>query len=144
MASPKADRVQVNKSSRTLTLFAQGEVLRQFRIALGPKPKGHKKQEGVERTPEGDYVLDFKNSDSDFYKSIRISYPNGNDKRQANDRGVEPGGAIMIHGLPNNLDMSPSLVQMYNWTDGCIAVTNDEMDIIWAAVDEGTPIEILP
>lgn len=144
LASPKADRVQVDKSGRTLTLFAQGEVLRQFRIALGPKPRGHKKQEGDERTPEGDYVLDFKNSDSDFYKSIRISYPNGNDKRQASARGVEPGGAIMIHGLPNNLVMAPSLVQLYNWTDGCIAVTNDEMDVIWAAVDEGTPIEILP
>lgn len=140
----KADLVLVDKTARTLSLLSNGEVINQFRIALGPKPRGHKQQAGDERTPEGQYVLDFKNDQSDFYKSIRISYPNPDDSAYAQARGVDPGGAIMIHGLPNDLEMSPNLVQLYNWTDGCIAVTNEEMDKIWAAVEVGTPIRIMP
>ena len=116
----------------------------EFPIALSPKPKGHKREQGDERTPEGRYILDFKNHDSDFYKSIRISYPNQQDLNRAELNGVDPGGAIMIHGMPNESSLPASLIQQFNWTDGCIAVTNGAMDEIWAAVETGTPIEIQP
>jgi len=139
-----ADRVLVRKSEKTLYLIKDGIPYREFHIALGPKPRGPKQMAGDERTPEGRYVLDFKNKDSDFYKSIRISYPNAQDLQRAAANGVDPGGMIMIHGLPNRSTLPSSLVQQYNWTDGCIAVTNYEMDQIWLAVEPGTPIDILP
>jgi murein L,D-transpeptidase YafK len=119
-------------------------VIKEFHVVFGENPKGHKQQEGDERTPEGHYILDFKNPDSRFYKSIHISYPNEQDKARARAAGVNPGGLIMIHGQKNNLGLFANVVQNFNWPDGCIAVTNSEMDEIWNAVDEGTPIEILP
>ena len=143
-AWPKADFVLVNKSERKLYLLNKGMPFKEYRVSLGPKPKGHKLQEGDERTPEGRYLLDFKNENSDFYKSIHISYPNQFDIEQARGAGVSPGGAIMIHGLPEEPRFPASVIQNFNWTDGCIAVTNEEMDEIWNAVEIGTPIEILP
>ncbi len=140
----KADLVVVDKSHAKLFLKKQGKVLKEFHVVFGENPKGHKQQEGDERTPEGRYILDFKNPDSRFYKSIHISYPNEQDKARAKAAGVDPGGLIMIHGQKNELGLFANVVQNFNWTDGCIAVTNPEMDEIWNAVDEGTPIEILP
>jgi murein L,D-transpeptidase YafK len=143
-ASPKADFVLVNKSERKLYLLQKGMPFKEYHVALGPKPRGHKFQEGDERTPEGRYILDFKKENSDFYKSIHISYPNKFDLEQARGAGVSAGGSIMIHGFPGVVEFPAAVIQKINWTDGCIAVTNEEMDEIWNAVDIGTPIEILP
>jgi len=144
-ALPKADFVLVKKSERKLFLLHGGRPFKQYRVAFGDQPKGHKQREGDERTPEGRYELDFKNENSDYYKSIRISYPNRFDRLAAKSAGYSPGGAIMIHGLPGReLELPPRAWQAFNWTDGCIAVTNEEMDEIWSSVDVGTPIEILP
>ncbi|HEY7774989.1 MAG TPA: L,D-transpeptidase family protein [Kineobactrum sp.] len=142
-ASYKADQVLVIKSERMLYLQRNGESLRSYPVALGPVPRGHKRQQGDERTPEGHYVLDFKNAGSRFYKSIRISYPSRQDRLRASELGVDPGGDIMIHGQPAT-EQSLVGVQLFNWTDGCIAVTNEQMDEIWELVPLGTPIEIRP
>ncbi|QIB67257.1 L,D-transpeptidase family protein [Kineobactrum salinum] len=144
LALPQADQVLVVKSERTLYLKREGKSLRAYRIALGPVPWGHKRQAGDERTPEGHYVLDFKNPDSRYYKSIRISYPNLQDRFRAQSLGVSPGGNIMIHGQPPDAEWPPEVAQLFNWTDGCIAVSNEDMDEIWQAVSVGTPIEIRP
>ncbi|WP_455365646.1 L,D-transpeptidase family protein [Kaarinaea lacus] len=140
----KADLVIVEKSKTRLYLMKDNKVLKSFRIALGAKPKGHKQQEGDERTPEGRYLLDYKKEDSGFYKAIHISYPNEDDILRARERGVDPGGQIMIHGQKNTVSKVAFTRQSRNWTDGCIAVTNSAMDIIWQAVDPGTPIIIKP
>ena len=113
-------------------------------MAFGDNPVGHKQQEGDERTPEGKYILDYKKDDSSFYKAIHISYPNKDDIESAKKKGVSPGGFIMIHGQKNGYGWAAWITQYFNWTDGCIAVTNSEMDEIWEAVDIGTPIEIKP
>lgn len=139
-----ADRVLVKKSEKKLYLVRDGVNYREFLIALGPRPRGQKLYVGDERTPEGSYILDFKNEKSDFYKAIHISYPNEQDIKRAEEIGVNPGGAIMIHGIPNKTTLPPALIQKFNWTDGCIAVTNEDMDEIWLAVEPGTPIDILP
>jgi len=139
-----ADSVLVDKSERKLYLLRDGIKYREYSIALGPRPRGHKLFAGDERTPEGRYLLDFKYEKSDFYKAIHISYPNEQDIKRASDNGAAPGGAIMIHGMPNNTTLPPELIQKFNWTDGCIAVTNEDMDEIWSAIKPGTPIEILP
>ena len=144
MAAPKADFVLVKKSERKLYLLDHGRPFKEYKVALGKAPRGHKMREGDKRTPEGRYVLDFKNENSDYYKSIRISYPNTVDSALARRFGYKPGGAIMIHGQRQEAEYSPYVMQAFNWTDGSIAVTNDEMDEIWAAVEVGTPIEILP
>ena len=143
-AEVKAEVVMVKKGERKLYLVSKGKAFREFSIALGGEPTGHKRQEGDKRTPEGRYVLDWKKSDSAFYKAIHISYPNAKDKEAAKERGVSPGGAIMIHGQPNGCSWCGVFMQHADWTDGCIAVKNSEMDEIWKAVDPGTPIEILP
>jgi len=141
-----ADLVLVKKSQRKLQLIKNGQVVREYRIALGDQPYGHKMQEGDERTPEGSYILDWRNPNSRFYKSIHVSYPNDQDIRFARYMGVSPGGMIMIHGQPDYI-RSPKMRAQYqrrDWTDGCIAVQNEEMDEIWRAVRDGTPIRILP
>ncbi|MDX1634311.1 MAG: L,D-transpeptidase family protein [Marinobacter sp.] len=141
---PHVDQVLVRKEERRLYLMADETVVRSYRISLGDNPTGHKLFEGDERTPEGDYVLDWRNPNSDFYKSIHISYPNDHDRSMAQAWGQDPGGSIMIHGLPNDAgDMAFAYVGL-DWTDGCIAVSNAEMDEIWQLVRDGTPIQILP
>ena len=142
--SAKADRVVVLKTERRMILMQGDDVIRVYRIALGRYPMGPKRREGDARTPEGVYTLDFKLKDSDFYKAIRVSYPNDQDISLARDLGVEPGGKIMIHGLPNEVSASRVGHPSIDWTQGCIAVTNSEMDEIWSMIDPGTPIEIHP
>lgn len=138
------DSVLVNKSELKMYLLAKGEKVKEYSIALGANPKGHKQQEGDERTPEGKYFLDYKKSDSSFYKAIHISYPSVEDQAKAKERGVNPGGLIMIHGQKNGLGWLSWASQNFNWTNGCIAVTNKEMDEIWSLIKVGTPIEIQP
>jgi len=137
------DKVLVDKSKRTLQLLSNDKVITSYPIALGDSPAGHKQQQGDERTPVGSYKLDYKNEKSKFYRSIHISYPNAADKARAKKLGVSPGGDIMIHGQKNGFGHLASVTQQRNWTDGCIAVTNDEMDQIMEAVEIGTPIEIV-
>ena len=137
-----ADSVLVDKSDGKLYLLKDGTVFAEYSVAFGAKPEGHKQQEGDERTPEGHYLLDYKKSDSSFYKAIHISYPNEADKQAAAAKGVDPGGLIMIHGQRNRLGWLSFITQRFNWTDGCIAVTNSEMDEIWNSVPANTPIEI--
>ena len=140
----KADQVIVVKSQRTLTLLSHGKVLRTYKVALGGAPVGAKEQQGDHKTPEGRYILDRRNAKSRFYKSIHVSYPNEQDKQRAAQRGVSAGGDIMIHGLPNGFGWLGAAHRNMDWTDGCIAVTNAEIDEIWDLVPDGTPIEIRP
>lgn len=140
----KADRVLVVKSERKLYLLRGDEVVRSFKVALGRQPRGTKERNGDGRTPEGEYYLDAANPDSRFHRSIRISYPSARDLARARANGANPGGNIMIHGVPAELLHWGADHWMFNWTEGCIAVTNDEMEEIWHSVDLGTPIEIRP
>ncbi|TNE98936.1 MAG: hypothetical protein EP328_04010 [Gammaproteobacteria bacterium] len=142
--APLISRVLVRKGERRLYLMNGERVVRSYRISLGDNPEGHKLYEGDERTPEGDYTLDWRNAGSDFYKSIHISYPSKRDRELASAWGLDPGGSIMIHGLPNNAGDMAFAYQGLDWTDGCIAVTNEEIDEIWKMVADGTPIRILP
>jgi murein L,D-transpeptidase YafK len=139
MAPPdeRADRIHVDKSERTLRLYRADKLIATYRVRLGRHPKGHKREEGDERTPEGMYRIDYKNDNSGFHLSLHISYPNEADREQAQERNVSPGGDIMIHG--GNTPWKP-----FNWTDGCIAVSNKEIEQIWRLVDAGTPITIEP
>jgi len=133
-----ADRVLVDKGDRQLHLMRGGEVWKSYTIGLGFAPDGHKQREGDGRTPEGDYILDWRNPNSSFYLSIHISYPDSGDKTRARTNGVSPGGEIFIHGEQGLYR------RKRDWTLGCIAVTNEAMDEIWATVPNGTPITIKP
>jgi len=141
---PLADKVVVEKSKRKLHLVKDGKPFRTFDIALGIEPVGHKQEEGDNRTPEGLYYLDMRNPNSDYFLSIRISYPNEKDRREARARGVNPGGQIMIHGQPNTPTYSPAFYRQADWTNGCIAVSNSDMIDIWLMTPDRVPIEILP
>ena len=136
----KADLVVVFKSSNSLYLFSDGDIINQYKIGLGYKPKGDKKEQGDYKTPEGKYTLDWRNPDSKFYKSIHISYPNKKDIAYAKKNDLKTGGDIMIHGQPVYDDRKRS----GNWTHGCIAVSNKAIEQIWKLVDNGTPIHIFP
>lgn len=139
-----ADRVLVDKSERRLYLLHRDRVVQSYDVALGERPRGDKLWEGDGRTPEGDYVLDWRNPDSDYFLSLHVSYPNRRDQRRAERLGVTPGGAIMIHGSPNWFELSGPYSRSTDWTDGCIAVSNRAMVEIWHAVEDGTPITIQP
>jgi murein L,D-transpeptidase YafK len=138
----KADRVVIKKSERLLYLMKGDQILKTYRIALGRNPTGHKVRLGDYRTPEGEYVIDWRNHNSKFYLSLHISYPNQRDVEKARRLGVTPGGAIMIHGLPNGLGWIKDMHTIADWTKGCIAVTNEEMDELWRYVPDGTPVRI--
>jgi murein L,D-transpeptidase YafK len=140
----QADHVIVVKSQRNLTLLSQGRVLRTYKVALGGTPVGAKEEQGDHKTPEGHYILDRRNAKSRFYKSIHVSYPNEQDRQRAAQRGVSAGGDIMIHGLPNGFGWLGAAHRTLDWTDGCVAVANAEMDEIWELVPDGTVIEIQP
>ncbi|MBK5963062.1 hypothetical protein CCR95_02890 [Thiocystis minor] len=145
-ANGPVDQVVVKKSERQIELHSRGQVVRKYRVALGGSPNGHKYREGDQRTPVGDYVLNWRNPRSNFYKAIHISYPNEQDKLASRQLGFNPGGMIMLHGLPNYIQ-SESMRRLYinrDWTHGCIAVQNHEIDEIWNLVPDGTPIRILP
>ncbi len=144
LATFKADMVIVAKKERRLLVVHKDQVVRQFKVALGANPVGHKLRRGDGKTPEGAYSLSEKRPHSQFYKAIRISYPNATDRNLAAARGVDPGGDIMIHGQPNRSKVPEEFAQKLDWTRGCIAVTNKEMDQLWAMIDEGTRIVILP
>lgn len=140
----KADKVVVLKGARQLLLFSGDRVIESFRIALGRNPEGSKTRAGDGRTPEGHYVLDWRNPESRFHRSIHISYPGPEDIERGRALHVSPGGDIMIHGLPPGAeDLGPDQAD-FDWTEGCIAVSNSEIDEIWARVSDGTPIDILP
>ncbi|HHB12508.1 MAG TPA: hypothetical protein ENK62_04850 [Chromatiales bacterium] len=138
------DRVVVHKAAREMLLLSGERVVRRYPISLGPHPLGPKEREGDGRTPEGRYVLDWKHPDSRYHKAIHISYPNAEDRRRAREAGVSPGGDIMIHGLPEGVGRLIYWKKGRDWTNGCIAVSNEAMDEIWALVPVNTPIEILP
>jgi murein L,D-transpeptidase YafK len=140
----RADHVVVLKKERTLELLDQGKVVKTYKVALGGDPVGPKTRQGDHKTPEGLYVLDSRNAHSQFYKSIHISYPSEHDRALARKNGVSPGGDIFVHGLPNGLGAIGAAHRLKDWTDGCIAVTDDEIDEIWKAVPDGTQIEIRP
>ncbi len=144
--SPNArvDRVLVIKHEHKLALLDHGKVLKEYKVALGGDPSGPKTRRGDHKTPEGEYTLDHRNAHSQFYHSIHISYPNARDRARARRLGVAPGGDVMLHGLPNGYGWIGSRHRARDWTDGCIAVTNQEMDQIWHAVPDGTAIEIRP
>jgi murein L,D-transpeptidase YafK len=143
-SEPKVDRIRVLKSERRLVLLSGEHPVYEYEIALGGSPIGPKKERGDERTPEGEYVIDSRKSGSSYHLALHISYPNADDRIQARGRGVEPGGAIMIHGLPNGFGLIGAAHRVVDWTDGCIAVTNDEIEEIWRRVENGVPIEIRP
>ncbi len=140
----KADRIVVFKSERKLMLMRDGKPLKSYKIALGGEPAGPKTRRGDHKTPEGIYVIDRRNSHSQFYKALHVSYPNTEDVTRAHKLKVSAGGDIMIHGLPNGMGWVGSAHLARDWTDGCIAVTDDEIDEIWKLVPDGTPIEIKP
>ncbi len=140
----RADLVRVEKAERKLHLLRDGKTFVSYRIALGSDPSGPKQHQGDGRTPEGRYVIDWRNSKSAFYLSLHISYPDAVDRRRAAEEGVDPGGMIMIHGQPNGYQFATHILQRFDWTDGCIAVANIQMKQIWDSVPDGTPIEILP
>lgn len=141
MFLPKADGIVVVKHERTLTLMSGSTVLKSYKISLGSEPVGPKQRQGDHKTPESNYVLDRRNPRSRFYRSLHISYPSPEDRAQAAKTGIDSGGDIMVHGLPNGFGWLGSLHRSMDWTDGCIAVTDEEMDEIWQAVEDGTPID---
>jgi murein L,D-transpeptidase YafK len=141
---PVADAVIIDKSARELHLLNNGEIFRTFRIALGISPTGDKKKEGDFKTPEGKYLLDMRNPNSDYFLSIHVSYPSAVDRREANQVGAAPGGAIMIHGQPNLPSHSETYYRTQDWTNGCIALSNSDMIDIWLMTGNDTPIEIRP
>jgi len=138
------DRLEINKDARRLLVVANGEAVKSYRISLGRAAQGAKDREGDGRTPEGTYVIDYRKADSAYHRALHISYPDPGDRRHAYELGVSPGGAIMIHGLPNGFGWIGRFHRLYDWTQGCIAVTDEEMDELWRAVPPGTPVEIRP
>lgn len=137
-----ADRILIEKKERRLTLFSKGKVLKTYRIALGGNPDGPKERQGDNKTPEGIYRIDSRNRDSRYHLSLHISYPNEKDKKRAQELGVSPGGDIMIHGIKNGLAWVGDLHREVDWTQGCIAVTNQEIEEIERLVPNGTIVEI--
>jgi len=144
VAGGPADQVVVQKRLHRMTILRKGQELCSYRVALGRNPVGPKLRAGDHRTPEGDYLLDRKNAASGFHLAMHLSYPNAADRQRATEDGADPGGLIMVHGIKNRLGWLGRLHPLIDWTDGCIALTNPEMDQFWALVPVGTPIEIRP
>ncbi len=144
--SVAVDFVLVDKSDRTLTLYSAGQPTRVFNgLQYGDAPLGHKHFEGDERTPEGRYTIDYRNPRSAYHLSLHISYPNRSDRAFAESQGQSPGGDIFIHGQPNALVGAEAGARIAgDWTDGCIALSNAEIEALWQAIPDGTPIEIRP
>jgi murein L,D-transpeptidase YafK len=143
-ARSQADKLVILKSARSMTLLSGTKVLKTYKVALGSVPIGPKHVEGDHKTPEGDYVIDAKNAHSQFHLSLHISYPSAADQQRARSLGARPGGAIMIHGLAKPFAYLGPLHRQTDWTDGCIAVTNAEIEEIWRLVPVGTRVEIRP
>ena len=141
---PTVDRVVVRKAERRLLLMHGGNTVRSYHVQLGLNPQGQKERAGDFRTPEGTYRLDRRNPRSDFFLSIKVSYPNEQDIRRARTRHWDTGGSIMIHGLPNVLKHEQEYYESHDWTDGCVAVSNADMVEIWMLVPDDVAIDILP
>ena len=142
-----ADKVIVKKSTRMLYLSHNGEIYKKYHITLGAVPIGTKEVEGDMKTPEGVYVLDWRQPSQQFYKSLHISYPNLQERRRARELGKSAGGMIMIHGTPPSWALSPYgdwMNVLLDWTEGCIAMSNDDMDEVWEQTTDGTMIVIIP
>lgn len=139
----KADRIVIVKSAHTMTLMSGGHAIKTYKVALGD-PVAPKTQIGDKKTPEGVYFIDAKNPQSQFHRALHLSYPNASDRERARELGVRPGGDIVIHGLPRQYAWMGAAHRSIDWTTGCIAVTNPEIDEIWAEVEVGTPVEIRP
>ena len=139
-----ADLVVVEKSKRELTIYREGKAIKTYTVALGRVPVGAKTREGDKRTPEGLYRIDYHKPDSGYFRALHISYPNKADIEAAGKEGAGPGGEVMIHGLRNGLGWIGKLHRISDWTLGCVAVTNEEMEELWRAIPDGTPIELRP
>jgi len=133
-----ADKLVVNKSERELQFWANNELIKTYKVSLGGNPAGHKQQQGDSRTPEGQYFINGKNPNSRFHLNLGISYPNSEDKRNSSN----PGGDIKLHGLKNGNGWIGKFQRYIDWTDGCIAVTDSEIEELYEAVPIGTPIQI--
>ena len=144
LAKGSADRILIEKAGHRLTLFAGGEVIKTYRIALGGNPVGPKERQGDNKTPEGIYTIDSRNRDSSYHLSLHVSYPNEDDRRRAKALGVAPGGNIMIHGIKNGFAWVGEAHAEVDWTRGCIAVTDEEIEEIDRLVPDGTVVEIRP
>jgi murein L,D-transpeptidase YafK len=140
----RPDHILVLKSERKLLLMSGAAIVKSIDIALGLMPEGPKRREGDFRTPEGSYFLEAKKSDSDFFLSLKVSYPNAQDRTLAERLGVDPGGQIMIHGMPNEPKYAEAMYEGWDWTDGCIAVSNSDMVDLWRLTAVAMPIEIRP
>jgi murein L,D-transpeptidase YafK len=140
----RADSLLIVKSEHRLYVMRDGQPLRSYPIALGLSPVGPKRQEYDFRTPEGRYVIDARRPNSRYFRALHVSYPNADDRKQAAERHVPPGGDIMIHGLPNVLHRPLAYYQTQDWTNGCIALSNDDLLEVWAMVRERIPVEIRP
>jgi murein L,D-transpeptidase YafK len=138
------DRIVVEKSARKLSIFANGKNLKSYRVALGRNPSGPKRQEGDMKTPEGIYTIDSRNPESDFHLALHISYPSEEDIARATDRGVPAGFDIMIHGIRNGLGWIGAFHRRHDWTAGCIALTDEEIEELWRVTPDGTPVELRP
>jgi murein L,D-transpeptidase YafK len=143
IAAKTANRILIEKSAHTMKLMSHGQVLKTYLVALG-NPKGAKRQEGDRETPEGEYVIDVKKEHSQFHRALHVSYPNAADRERARQLGVSPGGDVEIHGLPAGFAWLGSTHRLHDWTAGCVAVTNPEIEEIWSLVAVGTPVEIRP
>lgn len=136
--------IEVEKQKRQMSVYSDGKRLKTYSISLGGSPIGHKTQEGDSKTPEGEYFIDWIHPNSAYYKSIRLSYPNPDDKAQALGRGVSPGGDNMIHGMPNGLGWKHPWLTKIDWTAGCIAVSNTAIQEIALAITVGAKVTIRP
>jgi murein L,D-transpeptidase YafK len=143
-AELKCDRIVIHKSARRMELIKDGKVIHSYKIALGGSPIGHKEKRGDQKTPEGVYMIDARNAASHYHKSLHVSYPNLADRAHAKKLGVDPGGDIYIHGIGKEYGWLGPAHAQHDWTLGCIAVTNNEIDEIWKLVSNGTTVEILP
>jgi murein L,D-transpeptidase YafK len=141
---PPADSIVISKSTHTLSLMSGKSVLKTYRVALGRGSAGQKQVEGDNRTPEGKYIIDEKKVSSKFHKALHLSYPNADDRARASKFGKSPGGDIEIHGLPTAFAWIGTTQHAVDWTAGCIALSNDEIDEVWKMVSVGTPVEINP
>lgn len=140
----RAELLVVDKSARRLSVYAHGALVRSYRISLGHQPLGRKARQGDHRTPEGRYIIDSHNPDSAFHLSLHVSYPSASDSARASAAGDSPGGDVMIHGMRNGSGWIGRAHLLSDWTDGCIALTDSEMDQLYRVVPDGTPIEIRP
>jgi len=138
------DRIVVEKSVRRLSIFANGEKLKIYRVALGRNPVGAKQEEGDKKTPEGIYRIDGRNAQSSFHRALHVSYPSEQDKSRATELGVPAGYDIMIHGIQNGLGWIGAFHRLHDWTAGCIALTDEEIEELWRVTPDGTTVEIRP